>query len=73
MGGEPIAAGGLYAAVRREAKARTEAGNLREQQPDFSIASLIDDIKEVPFKDLSYLEHHAQLLRKAGLPELRPC
>ena len=73
MGGEPYAAGGPHAAVGREAEARAEAGNLREQDPTVSIESLIDDIKRVPLKDVSFLERHSQPLRKAGLPELRPC
>ena len=73
MRGEPYAAGDLLAAVGGEAEARAEAGKLREQDPTVSIASLIDDIKGVPLKDLSFLERHSELLQKAGLPELRPC
>ena len=48
---------------------RAEAAKLREQQPDVSIASLTANIKSFPFKDLSFLERHTELLRKAGLPE----
>ncbi len=73
VGGEPYAAGGLHAAVGRVAEARAGATSLREQQPNVSVASLIDDMKGVPFKDLSFLERHSQLLRAVGLPELRPC
>jgi tetratricopeptide (TPR) repeat protein len=58
-----------YMAVGREAKARAEVAKLREQQPDVSIASLTKNIKKIPFKDLSFLERHTELLRKAGLPE----
>ena len=72
MRGEPYAAGDLHAAVGREAEARAEAGNLREQDPTISIESLIDAIKRVPLKDLSFLERHSELLQKAGLLELRP-
>jgi len=59
--------------VGREAEARAAAGKLREQDTTVSIESLIDALKRVPLKDLSFLERHSQLLRKAGLPELRPC
>ena len=56
-------------AAGKEAQARAEAAKLREQQPNVSIASLTKDIKKFPFKDLSFLERHTELLRKAGLPE----
>ncbi|MEE8435232.1 MAG: adenylate/guanylate cyclase domain-containing protein [bacterium] len=58
-----------YMTLGNEAKARAEVAKLREQQPGVSIASLTKDIKRVPFKDLSFLERHTELLRQAGLPE----
>ena len=56
-----------YMAVGREAQARADAAKLREEQPDVSIASLTKDIKKFPFKDLSFLDRHTELLRKAGI------
>ncbi len=53
-------------AVGQEAQARAEVTKLREQQSDVSVASLTKDIKKLPFKDLSFLERHTELLRKAG-------
>jgi len=58
-----------YMEVGQEAKARAEVTELRENQPDVSIASLTKHIKSFPFKDLSFLQRHTELLRKAGLPD----
>lgn len=52
----------------QEEEARAEAKNLLEKHPDFSIKALVNRIKK-GYKDLSFLDRHIELLRKAGLPE----
>jgi len=57
-----------YMELGREEEARAEAKKLLEKHPDFSIKAFANMIKNF-HKDLSYLDRHIELLRKAGLPD----
>jgi adenylate cyclase len=57
-----------YMELGQEEEARAEAKRLREKHPDFSIKAVVNRIKK-SYKDLSFLDRHIELLRKAGLPE----
>jgi len=49
-------------------EARAEAKKLLEKHPDFSIKAFANRTKN-SHKDLSFLDRHIELLRKAGLPD----
>ena len=50
-------------------EARAEVGRLLEMHPDFSIVGAVRLVRAHPFKDHSFLDHHIEMLRKAGMPE----
>jgi len=56
-----------YMELGREGDARVEAQKLLEQDPNVSVAALIEETKRFPFKDYAFLDRHIELLRKAGL------
>ena len=56
-----------YMELGREEDARVEAQKLLEQDPNVSVAALIEETKRFPFKDYAFLDRHIELLRKAGL------
>ena len=55
-----------YMELGREEEARAEARKLIDQHPDFSTKASVNVIKR-SYKDLSFLDRHMGLLRKAGL------
>ena len=57
---------GSYMELGQKEEARAEAKKLLEKHPDFSIKAIADRIKK-SHKDLSFLDRHIELLRKAGL------
>ena len=57
-----------YMELGQEEEARDEAKKLLEKHPDFSIKAVVNRINK-NYKDLSFLDRHIELLRKAGLPE----
>jgi len=57
-----------YMELGQKEEARAEAKKLLEKHPNFSIKALVNRIKR-SYKDLSFLDRHIELLRKAGLPE----
>jgi len=57
-----------YLELGQEEEARAEAKKLLEKHPNFSIKASVNRIK-IRYKDLSFLDRHIELLRKAGLPE----
>jgi len=57
-----------YMELGQEEEARAEAKKLLEKHPNFSIKALVNRIRK-SYKDLSFLDRHIELLRKAGLPE----
>ncbi|KKL85836.1 hypothetical protein LCGC14_1950740 [marine sediment metagenome] len=56
-----------YMELGREKEARSEVQKLLEQRPDMSIEAHVKKLKNQPFKDFLFLDHHVELLRKAGL------
>ncbi len=57
-----------YMELGQDEEARAEAKKLLEKHPDFSIKVTANILKNF-HKDLSFLDRHIELLRKAGLPD----
>jgi TolB-like protein len=57
-----------YMELGQKEEARAEAKKFFEKHPNFSITAEVNGIKK-RYKDLSFLDRHIELLRKAGLPE----
>ncbi len=55
-----------YAALGREEEAKTEIEEIREVNPDFTVDYVT---KVISYKNPEDLDHHLDLLRRAGLPE----
>ena len=56
-----------YMELGQKEEARAEAKKFLEKHPNFSITAEANGIKK-RYKDLSFLDRHIELLRKAGLP-----
>ena len=46
-----------------------EVKKLQKASPGYTIQDYVQQVKSFPYKDFSWLEENAELLRKAGLPE----